>query len=265
MVPRMQKSGQSRKLEHQPLGTPIISMNENSFLTARAKAALANEEWSRDQLGDWVAVLDLGCTVMELCAKEIADYLAGRGDSASQGERAISLLAMLAVARAGNVCALLLQGYPPDAGALLRGLLEIEAMQDLLASDADTADSWMRNKEIKVATFLRTIRKNDPSFGQAWRQLGTVVHPNRKAVINQVDEVTGRALLGGGGARRPEQLFKLAVNFGVQAKREIQILERTFGIAWPRELTALVRNFELRLDEMHTEVFLRWPGSETID
>ena len=85
-------------------------MNEHSFLAARAKAALANEEWSRNELGEWVAVLDLGCTVVELCAKVLADYLAGRGENASQGEEAVSLLAMYAVSRAGSVCALLLQG-----------------------------------------------------------------------------------------------------------------------------------------------------------
>ena len=238
-------------------------MNNQSFLAARAMAAQANEEWSRNELGKWVAVLDLGCTLLELCAKEVADYVAGRGDSASPGDKAISLLAMLAVSRGGNVCALLLQGYPPDAGTLLRGLMEIEAMQTLLNNDADAAERWMQNAEIKG--FLRAVTNDDPSFGPAWAQLGTVVHPNRKAVINQVDEGDGRAVLGAGGARRPEQLLKLAANFGVQTKREKQVLEKTLGITWSKDLTALVRDFEVRLDEMHTEVFRRWPGSKTID
>ena len=240
-------------------------MNNQSFLAARAMAAQANEEWSRNELGKWVAVLDLGCSLFELSAKEVADYLAGGSDNASQGERAVSLLAMLAASKAGSVCALLLQGFPTDAGALLRGLLEIEAMQKLLASDSSAAERWMQNGEFKNWEILRGITRDDPSFGQAWAQLGTVVHPNRKAVINQVDESGGRAVLKAGGARRPEQLFKLAANFGIQAIREIQILERTLGITWSRDLTTLVRDFDARLDEMHTEVFRRWPGSKTID
>lgn len=95
-----------------------------------------------------------------------------------------------------------------------------------------------------------------------WAELGTAVHPNRKAVINQVDESGGQATLGGGGARRPEQFFKIALNFGVQVTREIQLLEQTFGLEWPVEAALIVRDFEVSLSDFHAEVLRRWPGSE---
>ena len=240
-------------------------MTEESFLAARAKAAAANEEWSRAELGEWVAVLDMGCAILERCAKSVDDHLVTRGDSASAAEHAVSLLAMLAESRAGSVCSLLLQGYPIDAGALLRGLLEIEAMQTLLAGDAESAERWYANEEIKEREYLKAVTADDSTFGPAWGQLGTVVHPNRKAVINQVDETGGGARLGAGGARRPEQLFKLTVNFGVQVKREVRILERVYEINWPDGVAGLITDFSTRLHEMHTDVVRRWPGSETID
>ena len=168
------------------------------------------------------------------------------------------------VSRAGSVCALLLQGYPTDAGALQRGLLEVEALQGLLASDPDRADAWMRNEEISPGDFIGKVSKGDHAFGREWSQLGTVVHPNRKAVINQVDELSEGAKLGAGGARRPQQLHKLTVNFGVQVKRELDLLDRTLQLRWSGEVSTMAGLFDDLLDRLHVEVLRRWPQSETI-
>lgn len=104
--------------------------------------------------------------------------------------------------------------------------------------------------------------RDDSTFGKLWGQLGKVVHPNRMAVINQVDEVDGQATMSGGGARRPEQLFKVALNFGIHVTRELQLLEQTFDLEWPVEVAQIVRDFEASLSDFHAEVLRRWPGSE---
>lgn len=127
---------------------------DSSFLAARSAAASENEAWSRNELGHWVAVLDLGCSLLNRAAREVADHVGARGDMASAGETAISLLSMWMVSRAGSVCALLLQGYPTDAGALLRSLLEVEAMQELLSTDPNRADAWMRNENTQRGSSL---------------------------------------------------------------------------------------------------------------
>ena len=232
-----------------------------SFLAWRADIARDNEEWARRELGDSVAVLDLGCAALDGCTKVVADRVGDQGNEASQAERAISLLAMLAVSRAGNVCSLLLQGYPVDAGALLRGLLEIEAMQRRLGDDSDSAERWMNNEQIREAEYLRTVTRADSTFGPMWGQLGKFVHPNRLAVINQANEAGGRTNMSGGGAKRPEQLLKLAANFGTAVTREVQFLEGTFAIEWPADVAAVVLDFEKGLDELNAEVLRRWPGS----
>ena len=238
----------------------------NSFLASRSEAAAANEEWSRRELGEWLGVLDVGCALLDTAAREVAEHVLSRGSEASQSEEAISLLSMWAVSRAGSACTLLLQGFPTDAGALMRALMEVEAVQTLLATDPESADMWMRNEELQVGEFLKVVTKQDRSFGQEWGSLGTVVHPNRRAVINQVDELGGGARLGGGGARRPEQLHKLTANFGVQVKRELHLLERTFEhLSWSAALRTLIEKYELLLDQMHEAVLGRWPSSETMD
>ena len=115
-----------------------------------AEAATANEEWSRSELGEFYRVLDLGCAALDGCTGVVAEHLAHHRNDVSLNERAISLLAMLAVSRAGTVCSTLVQGYTIDAGALLRGLLEIEAMQKHVLSVSGSAERWMNNEEIKA-------------------------------------------------------------------------------------------------------------------
>ena len=208
----------------------------------------------------------MGCTLLEAAAREVAEHLLSRGSEVSKSEQSILLLSMWAVSRAGSTCTLLLQGFPTDAGALMRALMKVEAVQRLLASDAESADAWMRNEELKVGDFLSMVTKQDPSFGQAWGSLGTVVHPNRQAVINQFDELGDVARLRGGGARRPEQLHKVAANFGVQVKRQLHLLEDTFEhLTWSAALHTLIEKYELLLNQMHEAVHRRWPRSATID
>lgn len=138
--------------------------NGDSFLAVRAEAASANEEWSRSELGDFYRVLDLGCAALDACSGVVAEYLLPQGNDASHSDQAVSLLAMLATSRAGTICSTLLQGYPVDAGDLLRGLLEIEAMQKHLASDTVSADRWMNNEELKTREYLRAVTQDDSTF-----------------------------------------------------------------------------------------------------
>lgn len=119
-------------------------------------------------------------------------------------------------------------------------------------------------REYPARKFLDVVRSKDREFSDAWKQLSTVVHPNRKAVINQVDELSGGANLGPGGARRPQQLYTLTANFGVQVNRELSLLYRTLRLRWSGELSTMAGRFDDLLDRMHVEVHRRWPQSETI-
>ena len=133
------------------------------FLDARLEAARQNREWSIAELGADFEILDTGCEILEHLAAMAGNTQPLTDRSAA---RAINFLSFFIASRGCTVASLVLDAYPTDAGALMRGAVEAHALQILLATDPTVAERWWNGEKVAEKLMFRAVGA-DTGVGRA--------------------------------------------------------------------------------------------------
>ena len=226
------------------------------ILEARAEIGRSNAQRSREELGVHLQVLTRGCELLEDLAARSSVPLAD--DALPDAQRAIAILSFFVATRAGSVCHLLLEGFPTDAAALLRSLLEALALQNFLQTEPGRATEWLRAKRIPEAEILRAVEKQT-LLAPTWGELGKAVHPNLVVIEHQgAFDDSGKFVVGMHGVHRPEQLFRLTANFGVFVEREMDVVQRNVDIGWSESDLVVAQQLSSLVKWLNTEIESRW-------